>query len=137
MDCLFCAIVVGDIPSRQVYADDAAIAFLDISPWHRGHTLVIPRRHVADVCSEPGALSEIAPAIEATTALLTERLGADGLNVLSSAGAVAGQEVFHLHVHLIPRYADATGLGNLIGPHTSSADDDLAAVHRQLTGGAA
>lgn len=134
MDCLFCAIVAGDIGSRQVYADDAAVAFLDISPWHRGHTLVIPRRHVADVRSEPGILAELAPAIEATTRLLTERLGADGLNVLSSAGAVAGQEVFHLHVHLIPRYADAAGLGNLIGPHTSGADDDLAVVHRQIVG---
>lgn len=134
MDCLFCAIVAGEIGSRQIYADDAAIAFLDISPWHRGHTLVIPRRHVADVRSEPGTLTEIAPAIEATTQLLTDRLGAEGLNVLSSAGAVAGQEVFHLHVHLIPRYADSAGLGNLIGPHTSGVDDDLAAVHRQIVG---
>ncbi len=134
MDCLFCAIVAGDIGSRQVYADDTAIAFLDISPWHRGHTLVIPRRHVEDLRSQPGTLIEIAPAIETTATLLTERLGADGLNVLSSAGSVAGQEVFHLHVHLIPRYADSAGLGNLIGPHTLADEDDLAAVHRQLTG---
>ena len=134
MDCLFCAIVAGDIGSRQIYTDDAAIAFLDISPWHRGHTLVIPRRHVADVRSQPGTLADIAPAVEATSELLADRLGADGLNVLSSAGAVAGQEVFHLHVHLIPRYADSAGLGNLVGPHTASEDDDLAAVHRQIVG---
>lgn len=139
MDCLFCAIVAGDVGSRQIYADDAAVAFLDISPWHRGHTLVIPRRHVDDVRSAAGELTEIAPAIGATARLLTERLGADGLNLLSSAGAVAGQEVFHLHVHLIPRYADSAGLGNLIGPHTrgvvdDAVEDDLDAVHRQLTG---
>lgn len=144
MDCLFCAIVAGDIASHQVYADDAAVAFLDVSPWHRGHTLVVPRRHVESVLAGPthvgsGALAEIAPAIEATSRLLTERLGADGLNLLSNAGAVAGQEVFHLHVHLVPRYAGAAGLANLIGPHGTrdphGADaDDLAAVHRQITG---
>ncbi|MFT3861373.1 HIT family protein [Micropruina sp.] len=113
MDCLFCAIVAGDLPARRVYADDSAIAFLDINPWKRGHTLVIPRRHVPDVLADNEALTEIAPAIGATARLLTKRLGADGVNLLSNAGAVAGQEVFHLHVHLVPRYADDPGLGGL------------------------
>ncbi len=101
MDCLFCAIIDGSIPSRKVYADDFAYAFLDINPWHAGHTLVVPRRHVADVLTEPQALSEIGDAITATGKLLVDRLGADGLNVLLNAGEVAGQEVFHLHAHLI------------------------------------
>ena len=104
MDCLFCAIAAGDIPSRQVYADDAAIAFLDINPFKRGHTLVIPRRHVDDLLAPDEALTEIAPAVSATARLLTERLGADGVNLLVNSGSVAGQEVFHLHVHVIPRY---------------------------------
>lgn len=110
MDCLFCAIVAGDIPSRRVYADQAAVAFLDINPWKRGHTLVLPRRHVTDVLAADEALTEIAPAISATARLLTDRLDADGVNLLSNAGAAAGQEVFHLHVHLVPRYADDPGL---------------------------
>ena len=110
MDCLFCAIVAGDVPSRQVYADEAAVAFLDINPWKRGHTLVIPRRHVNDLLAGDEALSEIVPAINATARLLVERLGADGINLLSNAGEVAGQEVFHLHVHLVPRYAADPGL---------------------------
>ena len=110
MDCLFCAIVAGGIPSRQVYADSSAIAFLDINPWKRGHTLVIPRRHVTDVLAVDEAMTEIAPAIGATARLLRDRLAADGINLLSNAGAVAGQEVFHLHVHLVPRYADDPGL---------------------------
>jgi len=114
MDCLFCAIVAGEIPSRQVYADDAAIAFLDINPFHPGHTLVIPRRHVQDLLADPVVLEEIAPAIEATAKLLVDKLGADGLNVMSSAGEVAGQEVMHLHVHLIPRSADKPGLRELL-----------------------
>lgn len=130
MDCLFCHIVAGEIPSRQVYADDAAIAFLDINPWHVGHTLVVPRRHVADLLSHPGALAELAPAIEATAALLVERLGADGLNLLSSTGATAGQEVFHLHVHLVPRYSHRPGLRELM---VREPGIDLERVHRQLT----
>ncbi len=130
--CLFCRIVSGEIPSRQIYADDHAVAFLDIGPWHRGHSLVVPRRHVADLLAGESALAEIAPAVDAVSRLLVDRLGAGGLNLLSSARAVAGQEVFHLHVHLIPRYAEAPGLGNLVAPHPVS-DAELEAVHAQLT----
>ena len=57
MTCLFCAIVAGELPSRQVYADDAAVAFLDINPWHRGHTVLVPRRHVTDVLEQPECLA--------------------------------------------------------------------------------
>ena len=131
MDCLFCRIVAGEIPSRQVYADDTAVAFLDIAPWHVGHTLVVPRRHVTDLLDGPGVLAQIAPAIDATAALLVERLGADGLNLLSSTGATAGQEVFHLHVHLVPRYSHRPGLRELM---TREPDIDLERVHRQLVG---
>ncbi|MDO5501212.1 MAG: HIT domain-containing protein, partial [Propionibacteriaceae bacterium] len=119
MECLFCAIIAGDIPSRQIYADDHAIAFLDIGPWHRGHSLVIPRRHVADILEEPQALSEIGPAIAATSRLLTDKLGADGISLLSNNGAAAGQEVFHLHVHVVPRMADHPGVRGLVDPDPS------------------
>ncbi|MFT4108281.1 HIT family protein [Propionicimonas sp.] len=131
MDCLFCSIVAGDIGSRQVYADEHAVAFLDINPWHVGHTLVVPRRHVDDLMGEPEALTEIAPAIAATSRLLVDRLGADGLNLLSSSGAVAGQEVFHLHVHLVPRYAHRPGLRELM---VREDGIDLDRVYRQITG---
>ena len=131
MNCLFCAIVAGDIASRQVYADDQAIAFLDIAPWHVGHTLVVPRRHVDDLLADPDALAAIAPAISATSRLLVERLAADGLNLVSSTGAAAGQEVFHLHVHLVPRFAHRAGLRELF---VHEPDVDLDRVHRQLVG---
>lgn len=132
MDCLFCKIVAGEIPSKQVYADEHAIAFLDIAPFHRGHTLVVPRRHVDDVLADPPALTEIAPAVEATSRLLVDRLEADGMNVFTSAGAVAGQEIFHLHVHLVPRYAAAPGLRGLF-QRDDAAAGDLDAVHARLT----
>ncbi len=132
MDCLFCAIVAGEIPAKQVYADDTAIAFLDINPWHRGHTLVVPRRHVRDALAEPETLSLIGPAIQATGRLLVERLAADGLNLLVNSGAVAGQEVFHLHVHLIPRYAANPGMRGLTERDPAH---DLDEVQRQILGG--
>jgi histidine triad (HIT) family protein len=133
MDCIFCAIVAGDIPSRQIHADEHAVAFLDIQPWHRGHTLVIPRRHVVDLMTGPQALVEMAPAIEATSRLLVERLGADGLNLIGNNGTVAGQEVLHLHVHLVPRYSERPGIRRLIEPDPL-AGADLDAVYAQLTG---
>lgn len=132
MDCLFCAIVAGEIPAKQVYADDTAIAFLDINPWHRGHTLVVPRRHVRDALAEPETLSLIGPAIQATGRLLVDRLEADGLNLLVNSGAVAGQEVFHLHVHLIPRYAANPGMRGLTERDPAH---DLEQVERQILGG--
>jgi len=131
MDCLFCAIIAGDIPSRRVYEDDHAVAFLDISPWKRGHTLVVPRRHVDDVLAANEALTEIAPAIGATARRLMEKLKADGLNLISSAGAVAGQEVFHLHVHLVPRYTDDAGLRGVFQRDDSiDLDEVFAAISR-------
>jgi histidine triad (HIT) family protein len=130
-DCVFCAIVAGTVPSWQVYADEHAVAFLDLAPWHRGHTLVVPRRHVPDLVTGAPALAEIAPAVDAVARLLKQRLAADGLNLLSSAGPVAGQEVHHLHIHVIPRYADEPGLPRLISPG-SPPEGELESVYAQI-----
>jgi histidine triad (HIT) family protein len=131
-DCLFCRIVAGDVPSRRIYADEHAVAFLDIGPWHRGHSLVVPRRHVPDLVTGAPVLAEIAPAVDAVARLLVARLAADGVNVLSSTGVVAGQEVFHLHVHVVPRYADEPGLAMLVNPDTAP-DGELDSVYAQIT----
>jgi histidine triad (HIT) family protein len=132
-ECLFCRIVSGEIGSRRIYEDEHAVAFLDIGAWHRGHSLVVPRRHVPDLVTGDPAMAEIGAAIDAVARLLVSRLAADGLNLVSSAKAVAGQEVFHLHVHLVPRYAAEPGLPNLIHPGPIS-DAELDAVHAQITG---
>ncbi len=128
-DCIFCKIVAGEVGSRTVHSDDEAVAFLDLAPWHRGHTLVIPRTHVVDVRQAHGALADIAPAVEHVAELLTDRLGCDGVNIVSSAGAVAGQEVFHLHVHVVPRYASAPGVRSVF---TTDADHSPAALDAVL-----
>jgi histidine triad (HIT) family protein len=133
-DCLFCKIISGAIPSRKVAEDEQAYAFLDISPFQRGHTLVIPKRHVESLIAGPPALAEITPLIDRVSRQLVERLGADGLNLLSSAGPVAGQEVFHFHVHLVPRYAAAPGLRSLFDIKPGADDAELEAVQREITG---
>ena len=129
-DCLFCRIIVGEVPARRVYEDDSTVAFLDISPWSTGHSLVVPKRHVASLLEDAGILTEVAPQVGAVTRLLVDRLGADAANVLVNAGPVSGQEVMHMHVHVIPRYADRPGIQNLRGRSV----DDLDAVHARITG---
>lgn len=129
-ECLFCAIAGGTIPSKKVYEDDVAYAFLDIAPLKRGHTLVIPKRHSTDVLEDDTALAEIAPAIARVGRLLKERLGAQGCNVVANAGAVSGQEVFHTHVHVVPRYADDPGMRALF----TRTFPDIDEVYAALTG---
>jgi histidine triad (HIT) family protein len=123
--CVFCEIVAGDAEAFVVGSTTAAVAFLDIAPLSRGHTLVVPTRHVAD-------LQEVAPLVEEVSRLLVGRLGADGLNLFQSTGAAAGQEVPHFHVHLVPRWRDDGVLRNLVG--TPSGADDLDALHAELSG---
>jgi len=133
--CVFCKIVSGELPSRRIYEDDRAVAFLDIGAWHRGHSLVVPKRHVPDFVTGTSSLPEIAPAVDAVARMLMHRLAADGINLLSSAGNAAGQEVFHLHMHLVPRYADEPGLRMLVSPGGVS-DGELESVYRQIQAGA-
>ncbi len=132
-DCLFCKIVAGEIPSRRLYEDDRAIGFLDVSPFHRGHSLVVPRRHLADGTTDPAVWGEVGPALVAVAGLLKDKLGATGINLLANAGADAGQSVFHFHVHVVPRYADNPGMAGLT-KRAPGADDDLDGLLAQLLG---
>jgi histidine triad (HIT) family protein len=105
-DCLFCKIAAGEIPATRVREDERTIAFMDINPATRGHLLVIPREHAADLL-EIGAedLAACMATAQELAARLKHRLGADGVNLLNSCGRDAWQTVFHFHVHVIPRYA--------------------------------
>jgi histidine triad (HIT) family protein len=106
-DCLFCKIVAGELPSQQVDADERTFAFMDISPATRGHALVVPRNHAANLLeADPEDVAAVAIAAQRLARRVTERLGADGVNLINSCGAAAWQTVFHLHMHVIPRYAD-------------------------------
>jgi histidine triad (HIT) family protein len=105
-DCLFCKIAAGEIPATRVYEDERTIAFMDINPGTRGHLLVIPREHSADLLEiDPDDLAACARTSQTMAARASDRLDADGVNLLNSCGAQAWQTVFHFHVHVIPRYA--------------------------------
>ena len=131
--CVFCEIVAGEAEAFVVASAPSAVAFLDIAPLARGHTLVVPTRHVTDLL-DGGAdvLHEVAPLVEETARLLVGRLGAEGINLFQSTGAAAGQEVPHFHVHLLPRWRDDGVLRTLVG--TPSASEDLDALHAELLG---
>ena len=104
-DCIFCKIVAGELPAAVVASDERALAFLDINPATRGHTLVIPRAHAGDIHEIDS--EDLAAAIALAQRIagrVRERLGADGVNLLHSSGSAAWQTVFHFHIHVIPRY---------------------------------
>ena len=105
--CIFCAIVAGEAPATIVDEDEHTVAFMDIHPWTRGHALVIPREHYADIHEIPDqTLAQVAGASKRLAGRAADNLQADGVNLLNSAGRAAWQTVFHFHVHVIPRYDD-------------------------------
>jgi histidine triad (HIT) family protein len=104
-DCIFCRIVAGELPSIRVHEDARVIAIMDINPATRGHVLVIPREHAADL-HEIGDddLAHCALVAKDLSRRAMRWLGADGVTIMQSNGAAAWQTVFHYHVHVIPRY---------------------------------
>jgi histidine triad (HIT) family protein len=104
-NCIFCKIVAGELPATIVDEDQRTIAFMDVNPANRGHALVVPREHSADLLSvDRDDLIAVTLAAQRLAGRAKERLGADGVNLVNSCGAVAWQSVFHFHVHVIPRY---------------------------------
>ena len=104
-NCIFCKILAKQIPSSVVYEDEYACAFLDISPFEKGHTLVIPRFHAERIVDLPTDwLQRLMPAVQKTAAILLELLPCDGFNLLQSNGKCATQVVMHMHFHVVPRW---------------------------------
>ncbi len=108
-NCIFCKIASGAIPAGKIYEDENFVAILDISPASEGHTLLIPKAHVQDVYDLPEAVGkEIYPVLTKLSHALKRNFAFDGLNILQNNGEVAGQTVFHFHIHLIPRHTGDT-----------------------------
>src|ERR1700741_1571691 len=106
-NCLFCKIVSGELPSQRVAEDERTVSFMDINPATRGHALVVPRDHAADLLAGgEDDLAAFAGAGPRHAARAKDALGADGVNLLNACGQAAWQTVFHFHVHVIPRYRD-------------------------------
>ncbi len=104
MDCIFCKIVAGELPSHRIYEDADTLAFLDINPINPGHTLVIPKAHKVDLFdTEDDDWTALSSSVRIVAHKIEEALAPDGINIAMNNRAPAGQVVFHAHVHVIPR----------------------------------
>ena len=105
--CVFCKIIDGSIPSKKVYEDDDVLAILDISQATVGHTLVMPKKHYANVLEIPADIyTKVMLKAKEIAEKLDKKLKPKGINILNNCGEVAGQTVMHYHVHILPRYND-------------------------------
>ncbi len=124
-DCIFCKLANGIIPTNAIYEDEDFKVILDAAPATRGHALILPKEHYANIyeISEDTA-AKVLPLAKRLATHMTEKLGCEGFNILQNNGEVAGQTVFHFHMHLIPRYKDGAPM---IGwAHQSFSDEEMA-----------
>ena len=134
-DCIFCAIIAGEIPGHVVYEGDETFAFLDANPLARGHTLIVPREHHEQVQDMP---AETAEAVFATmyhlVSAVEEAVGADATTVGFNNGTAAGQEVPHVHGHIVPRFeGDGAGpIHALFAGQQHLDDDELATLAKDI-----
>lgn len=107
---VFCKIVKGEIPCYKIYEDEHCLAFLDVNPVSKGHTLVITKSHCDDVldCNDE-LYMHVMKVVKHLSTLIMKRMNASGMNIVTNAKEVAGQSVPHFHVHIIPRYSDEDG----------------------------
>lgn len=122
-DCIFCKIANGEIPSSTLYEDDDFRVILDLSPATKGHALILPKKHIANIFEIDKATAEKVFVLASHIAsAMKNALSCDGINIVQNNGVVAGQTVFHFHMHIIPRYEND---GQTIGwvPKTSEAEE--------------
>jgi len=131
-ECIFCKIVAGEVPATKIAEDEHSLAFMDINPGTRGHALVIPKAHSADLLEIPeDDLARVTAMAKEIARRAKERLGADGVNLVNSCGADAWQTVFHFHMHVLPRYKDDTVKLPWM-PGAGGDTDEIAAAGREL-----
>ena len=104
-NCIFCSIIAGDIPSHKIYEDSSHLAFLDIFPASKGHTLVIPKEHHADIhAMSADAYGSMASVAKNVADLLMSKLSSEGTTIMQMNREAGWQTVFHAHMHVIPRW---------------------------------
>ena len=124
--CIFCELIQGGGEVSICYEDSQSLAFMDVQPVNAGHVLVVPRKHYESLVDIPADLTRHLFDVAMRLAPIVRRLaGADGLNVIVNSGASAGQDVFHYHVHVIPRRADDGFSVSLPFPGSSPPDRTL------------
>ncbi len=131
MNCIFCKIVKGEIPSHKVYEDDATLAFLDINPISDGHTLVIPKQHCENLLdASEEDVKAVAVTVKKIAKATKNALNCDGINILQANFAASGQSVFHYHVHIVPR---KEGDGLHLWPPTKHIGHDAKEIAENIT----
>lgn len=117
-DCIFCNIIAGEIPSCKVYEDQEVLAFLDISQTTPGHTLVIPKEHVRNILDmSESTASVLFSRVPKIARAVQKAMDAPAMNIINNNEPIAGQTVFHAHVHLVPRYSENDGINITYSVH--------------------
>lgn len=130
-NCIFCKIARGEIKTNTIYEDDDFRVILDAAPATKGHSLIIPKHHYKDIYEiDEDTLSLAIRLAKRLTAKMTDKLGCDGFNILQNNREVAGQTVFHYHMHLIPRYKDGASI--LTWDHVNLSDTEMSDICNQL-----
>ena len=131
MDCIFCKIANGEIPSSALYEDDEFKVILDLGPLAKGHALILPKAHCANIYEASDEMvSKAFRLAKKMAAKMTDALGCDGFNIIQNNGEAAGQTVFHLHIHLIPRYKDQENC--IIWKHGELTDQERDEVMKKM-----
>ena len=131
--CIFCKIIQGEIPAYKIYEDEKNIAFLDIFPRAKGHTLVVPKKHFETFDTMPQEDSiALSQALSKVASQLKSKLHNDGYNIFSNNGAIAGQEVPHVHFHILPRFADRKSKMSM-PPVLEDIKAALPTIHKEIT----
>ncbi len=132
-NCIFCKIANGEIPSRTLYEDDDFRVILDLNPATKGHALILPKEHYKNLYEiDDSTAAKVLPLARKMAVMMTEKLHCDGFNVIQNNNEIAGQTVFHFHVHLIPRYNDDGQ--SLVMPACNMTAEQLDAVRDEITG---
>lgn len=130
--CVFCDIINHKIPSKVVYEDDDVLAILDIAQVTKGHTIVMPKKHVRNILeADDETVAACMKAVRRIAGQIKEKTGCAGINVLNNCGEAAGQSVDHLHFHVIPRYGSSDAVTIAFG---ESEKQDLDEVLKTIRG---
>lgn len=131
-NCIFCKIIAGEIPSHTLYEDEQFKVILDVGPATKGHALILPKKHYANLYELPEDVAmNVMKLAKKMVKIMTDKLGCDGFNLVQNNGEVAGQTVFHFHMHLIPRYKND---GEILKYDVKSfSQEELAEIKKQIT----
>lgn len=132
-NCIFCKLANGDIPTNSIYEDDDFKIILDASPATKGHALILPKQHYANIFEiEDETLAKAAKLAKKIMTHEKDVLGCEGYNLVQNNGEVAGQTVFHFHMHLIPRYLNAKNNDILSWSHETFSPEEMAEIRDSL-----